>query len=197
MKCIKKQAFCAWVGVERRILLRPLAFGGAMFIVSMAAFSPITMAEQSGVYVGIGIGSIEAQEGQRSSKSSSASLIAGYRFNRYLASEFSLVDVGNHTAIGMEGRGVGLSLLGEYPFSDTWSVFAKWGGLAIKLKVDENITTRDSAGEETLKDGIDPGMFYAYGLKYSADVWSWTLENARADTDADLSTFSLNAFYHF
>jgi hypothetical protein len=157
----------------------------------------IALADNIGLYAGIGITNTIATEQNIDSTKSGFRLTGGYSFNKYFAAEIGLFNVGDHTKLGMKGNGSSLSALGKYPLNDNFSIFGELGAVRADLEVDENNTTVDRTGEESLQDGTDTGLFYAYGLTYDMEDWTVALKISTVDTDADLAITSLNIYRYF
>jgi len=164
---------------------------------SLGLLNTSALADDSGIYAGVSLGSLEAEEEQFSSSEQSLGIEAGYQFNRYLKAEVSLFDLGDHSDIGMKGNGMSLSLVASYPISNGFSAFAAFGGMMLNLDIDEARSPLTQTGKESLQDGKDTGFLTAYGLEYRVNKWSIIAKNTLADTDADLNIFSLGAHYHF
>ena len=76
-------------------------------------------------------------------------------------------------------------------------IFAELGGVMVDLEIDENNTTVDRSGAESLQDGNDSGIFQAFGLTYDIENWTLAFKMSSVDTDADLTITSLNFYRHF
>ncbi|MFT7186220.1 MAG: hypothetical protein ACI84K_001613 [Pseudohongiellaceae bacterium] len=157
----------------------------------------VAFADDHGIYAGVGLANVKAGEQSIESSKTGFRLISGYSFNKYFAAEAALFNVGDHKKIGMKGNGYSLSVLGQYPVYNQFNVFVELGGMIVDLKVDEGRTTVDLEGEDSLKDGKDPGSLIAFGVAYDLKAWTLALKSTSADTDADLNIISLNAYYNF
>lgn len=183
---------------ERRkvISLRACAIS-LYYCFAIAPLSTSAIADDSGIYAGIFLGTIKAEEQQFSSSEQSFGIDLGYTFNRYFQAELSLFDLGDHSSIGMEGTGINLSAVASYPFSNNFSAFASIGGMMLDLDIDEASTTRSESGETTLQDGRDTSFLFGYGIEYRIKNWSFIAKNILADTDADIDILTVGARYHF
>ncbi len=110
--------------------------------------------------------------------------LVGYRFSPYLAIELAYHDFGTlreyrpSITIGqittvevrskMESTGVALSLLGQLPITDQWSVYLRAGG----LMADQEVTRRFPGS--TFNESYDSEVFL-YGIGTQLDIGSrWT-----------------------
>lgn len=101
------------------------------------------------------------------------SALAGYRFLRYAAVEISYLDLGTleeyvpprvigqsttvDAAAEMQSRGATISMLGQLPITDRWSVYARAGGLFVEQDIHQRVGPthdRDSYDSEVLLYGI-------------------------------------------
>jgi len=170
---------------------------GAWLGVLMVCATSSVYAENTNLYAGLGITNTKASEQGINSTKAGVRFTGGYQFNKYFASELGLFSTGNHDNLGMKGDGVSLSVLGQYPIVKRLSVFAELGGVLVEQKIDENNTTVDPTGKRSMQDGKDPGFFYAYGISYGIQDWTFAFKVSEVDTDADLSIMSLNLYRHF
>jgi len=173
--------------------LNSLKFSCCLLLLSCAA----AIADDRGIYVGFGLMNVVAEEQNIESSENSFRLIGAYSFNQHFSVEAALFDIGDHTSLGMAANGFSVGLTGRYPITNKIEVFAELGGMILDLDIDEANTTIDRSGEESLRDGKDPGNFIAFGAYYHLERWSIVLKNAMVDTDADLAILSLNALYRF
>lgn len=112
------------------------------------------------------------------------SALVGYRFSSYLAIELAYqnfgtlhhyspsITIGQVTSLEvkskMESTGVALSLLGQLPITDRWSVYVRAGGLVADQEVTRRLPT------VTLNESYDSEVFL-YGIGTQFDVGSrWT-----------------------
>lgn len=65
----------------------------------------------SGFYTGASITANNAEDGGASSSATGLTLSAGYNFSKYVGSEISLFNIGDHKDLGMEGNGLPSALL--------------------------------------------------------------------------------------
>lgn len=171
-----------------------------LILFSMAVFAMPVHANglDSGFYAGFGIANISAEEKGQSSRENGFSLIGGYSFSKYFSAETSLFNLGDHTDLGMKGNGASLSIIGSYPVLENFSVFGELGGMSVDLEIDESKNLSYSGTDtETLQDGRDSSIYYAFGAKYKLNNWTLVFKNSLVDLDADMDIFSLQAHYHF
>jgi hypothetical protein len=177
--------------------IKPKMMLGLSLSVLISCSASLALADDAGPYAGLGIANTAATEQGINSSKIGIRLTGGYQFNKYFASEIGLFSTGDHTKLGMKGYGASLSVLGQYPIYKRLNIFAEFGGVIVDLKIDEDNTTVDRTGAESLQDGNDPGFFMAYGLTYDIEDWTLAFKMSEVDTDADLTITSLNLYLHF
>ena len=93
----------------KKYLKRTLLLGLSVFI----SFSTSSvLADNTGLYAGVGITSTDASEQGIESTKAGLRLTAGYSYNQYMASEIGLFSTGDHSKLGMKGNGISLSVVG-------------------------------------------------------------------------------------
>lgn len=85
-------------------------------------------------YVGASIGITDYGESHYDDEATSYSLLIGYKFTRYFATELSYSDFGEADAKGsgsgdLEADGFALQAVANLPLGETFSLYAKAGGL--------------------------------------------------------------------
>lgn len=97
----------------------------------------------------------------------------GYLFSKYFSAATSLFTLGDHTDLGMKGNGASLSIIGSYPVLENFSVFGQLCGMSVDLGIDESKNVSYSGTDtETLQDGRDSSIYYAFGTKYKLNNWT-------------------------
>ncbi len=149
-------------------------------------------------------------------KATTWNVLAGYRFLRYVAIELAYHDLGTlheyspARTIGllrtvevkaeMESSAVTLSLLGQLPITDRWSVFLRAGG----VYADQHVSRRIGSGDH-FSDSYDSEVF-AYGIGTQLDFgshWTVRLDFQRYDDvgkgngigEADVDSLTLGVLY--
>jgi OOP family OmpA-OmpF porin len=154
------------------------------------AIVPAVSSAQSGPYVGGGLGYFSVDTGDFDGSDTSWKLFGGYRMNPYFATELEYIDGGQPDDSGLEIdiSGFNLSVLGSWPVSEQFDVFAKLGML---------FWDADARGF-----GDESGEDFSYGVGADfkfGENWAIRGEYQRfeiEDTDtADL--FSLGVFFRF
>jgi OOP family OmpA-OmpF porin len=129
-------------------MLRP----STLIALSLLSAVPALSSAQSGPYLGVAAGRAHTwlytphltSRIQVNSGALGMKLFAGYRFNRYLASEFEYLNLGVFRADGrnldlrMRVDGLGLSAMAMLPVTQQAMFFAKAGAFAKRLRVDSN-----------------------------------------------------------
>lgn len=152
--------------------------------------------------------------------------IAGYQFNDYISLEGGYTSLGEvvsyswdetvslpmigapsfdtHTDGGVEVDGIILNVIGSFPVSEQFSIYAKLGVFSwdFEIKNSWTITSSDpttptSKSSETFSDdGTD--VFYGLGLAYHWDDISFRAEYELFESDGDeIDVFSIGAVYNF
>lgn len=100
--------------------------------------SGVIFAADSGPYVGLNMGQSSTDNLPLSDKNATAvSVVGGYQFNRYLGVEVQYTDFGSVTfqsGGSSDITGIGLSVVGSYPFTDKWSAFLRVGATHTEVK---------------------------------------------------------------
>jgi OOP family OmpA-OmpF porin len=153
------------------------------------AFSPVVAAD-SGPYVGAGIGYFGLDADGFDGSDTAFKLFGGYRMNQYFATELEYIDGGKPDDSGFEIdiSGFNLSVLGSWPVTEQFDVFAKLGVLFWDA--------------EARGFGDESGEDFSYGIGADfkfGDNWAIRGEYQRfeiEDTDtADL--VSLGVYFRF
>ena len=138
---------------------RLLAVAGAAAVL---AFAGVTSAQSiwNNVYIGGSAGRSEFKDGCASSGScdnedTALRIFGGYQFNRYLAAELGYHELGEvSTSAGdNEGKAWEFVAIGSFPFTSTFSVYAKLGGYWGQL-------------EGPFDDEENTDLTYGVGLRY-------------------------------
>jgi OmpA-OmpF porin, OOP family len=119
-------------------------------------------AEESGFYLGAGVGEATQNNAYFHGRDQSIRGLAGYEFNRYFAAEAGYVDTGTQKddvesfRVTRSGNGVFLTFLAKYPLGKHFAPYAKLGGMSYE------IDTIMSSDVLTLQ-GSDKGEDFTYG----------------------------------
>lgn len=152
----------------------------------------------SGFYAGLGLSYIATEDSGVSSEEIGATLIGGYAFSKYISSEVSLFNLGDHKSLGMKGTGMSLSAIGSYPIIEKLSLFAEFGAMSVDIDIDESQNIKHNAsGEASVQSGVDSSLYVGFGAKYRLTDWTLVLKATAVDFDADVNFISAQAHYHF
>jgi OOP family OmpA-OmpF porin len=154
-------------------------------------------------------------------ESTSWNLLAGYRFFRYAAIELAYHDFGTlhefspARTIGpittlevkseLESTGATLSLLGELPITDRWSVFLRAGGLFADQDVTRRFNVNPLIGTSTAHESYHSEVFlYGIGTQFDFGAhWTVRLDFQRYDDvgkgngvgEADIDVLTLGVLF--
>jgi OmpA-OmpF porin, OOP family len=121
-----------------------------------------SQAEDSGFYLGVGVGEATQNNAYFHGKDKSIRGLAGYEFNRFFAAEAGYVDTGTQKddVVGFRVRrssnGVFLTFLAKYPVGEHFAPYAKLGGMSYEIDT--------SVSNDVLSlQGYDKGEDFTYG----------------------------------
>ena len=142
--------------------------------------APALAADDGGVYVGAGIGSMSVDVGGFSGDDIAYKVFGGWMFNPYIGAELEYLDGGTAEDRGVEidVSGFNASLKGAYPFSDQFSVFAKVG----MLFWDADVSSFEVNGSDDGEDfswGVGLGFDFSDNLGVTVEYQGFEIE----DTD--------------
>lgn len=161
-----------------------------------AILSAPAMAAGEGFYVGFDLGQSSTDTLPLSTKTGTAwSILAGYRFTKYVAAEVQYNDLGKPTVTGgpsFKISGYSAAVLGMLPINEQWEVMAKLGYASTKLDTPFGNTKSD--------------FMYGIGAQYNVSAnWSgrllydqYTVETpAPASLKGTTSVIAVSAIYRF
>jgi OOP family OmpA-OmpF porin len=142
--------------------------------------TPALAADEGGVYVGAGIGSMGVDVGGFSGDDFAYKVFGGWMFNPYIGAELEYLDGGTAEDRGVEidVSGFNASLKGAYPFTDQFSVFAKVG----MLFWDADVSSFEVNGSDDGEDfswGVGLGFDFSDNLGVTLEYQGFEIE----DTD--------------
>jgi opacity protein-like surface antigen len=161
----------------------------ALIAASVFAVSP-AMAQDSGFYVGAGIGDFGIEDNGFDGSDTGFKVFGGYRFIKYLAAEVEYLDGGTVEDGGLEidVSGFNLSGVGILPVGEKFSLFAKLG--MIFWDADSNGFGDDSG--EDFSWGIGAGYSFTEQFGMQLEYQGFEIEDA--DT---VDMISLGASWKF
>jgi OmpA-OmpF porin, OOP family len=142
--------------------------------------TPVLAADDDGIYVGAGVGSMGVDLGGFSGDDVGFKVLGGWMFNPYIGAELEYIDGGTAEDRGFEIdiSGVNASLRGAYPFSDRFSVFAKVG----MMFWEADVTSFEVSGTDDGEDvswGVGLGFDFTDNLGATVEYQGFEIE----DTD--------------
>lgn len=153
-----------------------------IFAAAAALFlaSPSIQAQDSGVYVGAGVGSMGVDIGGFSGDDVGYKVLGGWMFSPYLGAELEYIDGGTAEDRGFEIdiSGFNASLRGAYPFTEQFSVFAKVGMMFWEADVSSFEVTGTDDGED-FSWGVGLGFDFTDNLGLTVEYQGFEIE----DTD--------------
>lgn len=180
--------------MNRKYVLSALAMAGMLANVDVRAD------EHSGFYAGAGLGEVTNEAGGFEGNGVGVKFFGGYNFNRYFAVEAEYIYAGEledtveGIALEVESDGFVVAALGQLPFNDAFSLFAKLGYTFYDEKV------RASLGDISISEkNSDEDLLYGVG----ADLRLGRTFQLRAEyevvdvSDADFNFLSASAMFRF
>jgi len=172
----------------------------AIVAAAVFAISP-AMAAGSGPYVGAGVGSFGLdvdgiEDGVNfSGDDTGFKLLGGYRMNQYFGAELEYIDGGSvedkysidgdTLKVAIDVSGFNLSLLGSYPFADSFDVFAKVGAIFwdadFKASFPGVPTQKDTDDGNDFSWGVGASWYFTDHLGARIEYQGFEIEDA--DTD--------------
>jgi opacity protein-like surface antigen len=142
--------------------------------------SPPLAAQDTGVYVGAGVGSMGVDIGGFGGDDVGYKVFGGWMFNPYIGGELEYIDGGTAEDRGIEidVSGFNASLRGAYPLGDQFSVFAKVGMMFWEADV-SSFEVRGTDDGEDLSWGVGLGFDFADNLGVTVEYQGFEIE----DTD--------------
>jgi OmpA-OmpF porin, OOP family len=113
--------------------------------------------DEPGFYAGAGVGSFGVDVAGYSARDVSFKVAAGYDFGKYLAMELEYIDGGapEDFGVSIETTGINASVLGTWPVSGQFELFAKAGMFFWDIEIPDF--------------GSDSGEDFSYGIGASYD----------------------------
>ena len=142
--------------------------------------TPVLAADDGGVYVGAGVGSMGVDVGGFSGDDVGYKVFGGWMFNPYIGAELEYLDGGTAEDRGVEidVSGFNASLRGAYPISEQFSVFAKVGMLFWDADVSSSGISGSDDGED-FSWGVGLGFDFSDNLGVTLEYQGFEVE----DTD--------------
>lgn len=168
-----------------RIILAALA-------TATLAFSSVVSAD-SGPYFGGGVGYFSLDSGGFDASDTAFKAFGGYRMNSYFATELEYIDGGSpeDRGVQIDVTGWNLSVLGSWPITEQFDVFAKLGVLFWDGEARGLGERSDDSGED-FSYGVGADFKFGENWAIRGEYQRFEIE----DTDtADL--FSLGVFFRF
>jgi OOP family OmpA-OmpF porin len=175
----------------------------ASLVLSTLLASP---AFAEGFYIGADVGNSNASvdyQGYSSSKSDVAwGIHGGYKFSPYLATEIGYRDFGkfednfsNTAKLSLEAQAVHASVIGSYPFTETFSAYGRLGIASVKATAKATAGYRFAQDDKTeTKALFGIGAQYAFNKNFSLRT-EYT-QYAEFE-DIKFSSFTVGANYSF
>jgi hypothetical protein len=172
------------------------------FVGLMAVGLPLLADIDNGLYLGVGLHEAEVDAGQVDDSARSGHATLGYRYNRFMATEFGLYDLGDFSQSAVVGPVAGkaeysgwvsgIALVPRLPF---W-IFDLYARLGLQYyNVDSQVVT-SVGGVKDDSTGVN-----AYGSLGGAvnlgRNWSAYLEYSRFYTEERVDSAALGVRYHF
>lgn len=170
-------------------------------LIILSALLLATSLAKADIYVGMFVGNTEYP--QHNDQVNSFELSAGYRFNNYLAAEFSWLDFGETGVRGSRSTynyfaidGTGLAILTFLPLSDDFDVFWKLGLYSWEIE-SSSITAK--AQFRSKSQGTDTDLLVGAGLTWNlSDNFALRGQYQELDVQGDnISNVSIGATYSF
>lgn len=157
--------------------MKKLVFAAAA---ALCLATPVLAADDGGIYVGAGVGSMGVDLGGFSGDDVGFKVLGGWMFNPYIGAELEYIDGGTAEDRGFEIdiSGFNASLRGAYPFSDQFSVFAKVG----MMFWEADVTSFEVSGTDDGEDvswGVGLGFDFTDNLGATVEYQGFEIE----DTD--------------
>lgn len=160
----------------------------AIVTAAVLAASPAMAADDGGFYVGAGVGSFSLEIDGFDDSDTGFKVLGGYGFNDYLGVELEYLDGGTVEEFGLEidVSGFNASVMGSYPVTEQFDVFAKLGMLF--WDVDVSGLGRGSDSGEDFSWGVGAGYDFTDNLGARIEYQGFEIEDV--DT-ADLISASV------
>ena len=157
--------------------MKKLIFAAAA---ALCVATPALAADEGGVYVGAGVGSMSVDVGGFSGDDVGYKVFGGWMFNPYIGGELEYIDGGTAEDRGFEidVSGFNASLRGAFPLSDQFSVFAKVGMMFWEADVSSFEVTGTDDGED-FSWGVGLGFDFSDNLGVTVEYQGFEIE----DTD--------------
>lgn len=178
----------------------------AVVLLSAVVAAPAFAADE-GFYAGITLGSgkpnVTPVTGTALSKSSEFIYggLAGYQFNKNLATEVAFTGVGKVTDVAgntAKGDAFSLSVVGMLPLSDNFELLGKLGASSAKTTASAGATNQGAT-----RTGLTYGIGAQYsvsqnlGLRFGYDRYPVATLNAGIKTNANANVLTVGAVYKF
>jgi OmpA-OmpF porin, OOP family len=172
----------------------------SLLATAVFATLPAGAADDSGFYVGLGIGEANNQTGPFRFEDSTAKAFAGYAFNDYFAAELAYVDPQEAEVriedgrLALDARGAILSAIASLPLHERWSLFGKVGWSYYDVReIAENDGERETASESDDD--------FAWGLGTAVKIgagWSIRFEYEAVEvSEGEFDTLTLSGTLRF
>jgi OOP family OmpA-OmpF porin len=169
-------------------------------LASVAMFVNAHAEEQSGFYLGAGMGVVSDKANGFESDGIGVKLFGGYAFNEYFAAEGEYIYAGTLTdtvedlELEVESDGFAVAALGKIPFGDAFSLFARLGYTFYDEKVSASrgtlsFTEKNSAEDLLYGVGADLRLGRKFQLRAEYEVVDVP--------NADFSLLSASAVFRF
>lgn len=161
----------------------------AMVATAILAASPAIAADDGGFYVGAGVGSFGLDIGDFDGNDTGFKVLGGYGFNQYFGVELEYIDGGTIEEGGAEldVSGFVASLMGSYPVTEQFDVFAKAGMLFWDVDFDLFGDSGSDSGED-FAWGVGAGYDFTDTFGGRVEYQSFTIED---DIDGDMISASV------
>lgn len=161
----------------------------AMLATAVLAASPAMAADDGGFYVGAGVGSFSLDVGDFDDSDTGFKVLGGYGFNKYFGLELEYIDGGTIEDSGVEVdvSGFVASLMGSYPVTEQFDVFAKVGMLFWDVDFDFFGDSGSESGED-FAWGVGAGYDFTDNFGARLEYQAFNLED---DIDGDMISASV------
>ena len=153
----------------------------------------------SNFHLGVGLGSMKADNPNVSGRSVAWSLFAGTEINRFLTAEVAYTNLGSTDLGGstyLKGTAYSLNLVGKIPVTKSVSMFAKFGFANTGVFTETNgiADTTFSKSAPTIGLGVWAGVGKKMDVRIAYDSYKFTADNSTTN-NADI--ISVNLLYKF
>jgi OOP family OmpA-OmpF porin len=158
---------------------------------ALLASAPAFAADDSGFYVGAGVGDFGVEIGAFDDSDIGFKVFGGYQFMKYLGAELEYIDGGTAEDFGLkvDVSGFNLSAMGILPVGEKFNVFAKLG--MIFWDADLSGAARGSDSGEDFSWGVGAGYDFTDQFGARLEYQGFEIE------DADGDMISLSASWKF